>query len=90
MRSCKEVSELVSQSMDGKLPFWQWAGVWMHLKMCRFCSGFRRQLLLLRDAARRNADEIAGGIAAGTSRPGATLSTDARQRIRRRLDSGEA
>ena len=83
MLSCKEVSELVSQSMDRKLPFWQRSGVWLHLRMCRLCWGFRRELLLLRKAARRNADETVSS----TGRPGTTLSNDARERIRRQLDS---
>ena len=79
MRSCKEVSELVSQSLDRKLPFWTRMGVWMHLGMCRLCWGFRRQLLMLREAARRNAEKIAG-------EEGPTLSQAAHQRIRRALE----
>ena len=82
MLRCKEVAKLVSQSMDQKLPFWQRMGVWMHLKMCRFCSGFRRQLLLLREAARRNAQEIAGD----ENPSAAMLSGEARERISRVLE----
>jgi len=81
MLSCKEVSELVSQSMDRKLPFWQRVGVRVHLMMCRFCAGFRKQLYLFREAARRNAEQTAQ--ATDPSAP--TLSSESRERMRRTL-----
>ncbi len=52
MLSCKEISHLVSESLDRKLPFHQRLQVRLHLLMCQFCSRFRKQLLFLRDAAR--------------------------------------
>ncbi len=85
MLNCKQVSELVSRSMDRKLPLWRRLGVWMHLGMCRFCLGFRRQLFVLQEAARRNAERIA----AGTDPSGPVLSSEARQRIQRLLESGK-
>jgi hypothetical protein len=81
MLSCKEVSRLVSDSLDRELSIWQRMQVRMHLMMCRFCSRFRRQTLFLRDAARRY-------LAAGeeeTPRGAAALSLDARERIKRSL-----
>jgi hypothetical protein len=51
MPSCKEVSRLVSESMDRDLPFRQRLSMRLHLLMCSLCSRFRRQILFLRDAA---------------------------------------
>ncbi len=83
MLNCKQVSRLVSESLDRNLPFWKWVGVWIHLSMCRFCSGFRKDLLQLRNAARQHSDDIK----IGTSGPEATLSKEARKRIQRALES---
>ncbi len=77
MRNCKEVSRLVSQSLDRKFPFWQRVSVWIHLSMCKLCHGFRNNLLNLRSAARRHADDIK----MDTSEPNAALSEEARERI---------
>jgi len=52
MPSCKDVSRLVSESMDRDLPFRQRFSMRLHLLMCSLCSRFRRQILFLRDAAR--------------------------------------
>ena len=81
MLSCKDVTKLVSESMDRPLPFGKRAGVWLHLRICRFCERYRRQLLLLRDSARFLASSVEGP---GEPSP-ATLSAPARDRIRRLL-----
>jgi len=52
MLSCKEVSRLVSESLDRELPFRQRFSMRLHLLMCSLCSRFRCQMLFLRDAAR--------------------------------------
>lgn len=51
MPSCKEVSRLVSESMDRELTFRQRFSMRLHLMMCSLCSRFRRQLAFLREAA---------------------------------------
>jgi hypothetical protein len=77
MLSCKEVTRLVSESMDRTLPFGKRVGVHLHLRICRFCERYRRQFLLLREAA--------GRLTARADRPEGpsmeTLSADARKRI---------
>lgn len=83
MLSCKEVSRLVSESLDRKLPFWKRVSVWIHLNLCRLCRGFRKDLLKLRDTARQQAHEIE----AGTSDPQAGLSKESRERIQHALES---
>jgi len=84
MLSCKEVSHLVSESLDRKLPMWQRIQVRLHLLMCRFCSRFRKQVLFLKDAARSYL------LAVEETEPstGTTLSPEARERMKRLLRSG--
>ncbi len=76
MPSCKEVSRLVSESMETKLPLRKRIGVWMHLSMCRLCKGFARQLRVIQAAAKQH-----GESEDDTSLADATLSDDARERI---------
>lgn len=52
MFSCSEVSQKVSQAMDGRLPFRHRMAIRIHLMMCRYCARFRRQLLLIRKMCR--------------------------------------
>lgn len=75
MLSCREVSRLVSQSLDHKLSFRQRQQLRLHLLFCKLCSGFRRDLLAIRKAARREAGD-----------PDVTLSPEARQRIEKLLE----
>ncbi|MBW2602619.1 MAG: zf-HC2 domain-containing protein [Deltaproteobacteria bacterium] len=57
MLSCKEVSLLVSQSLDRKLLFRQRVAVRMHLMTRKFCSRYKEQLLILKEAATRYSGE---------------------------------
>ncbi len=86
MLNCKEVSRLVSESLDRKLPFWQRMGLWIHLSMCKLCRGFRKDLLILRSAARQHADDIR----MNAIEPNAVLSEEARERIQRALESEDS
>jgi len=45
---CEEVSKLVSQSLDRKLPLHQRIGIRLHLMMCKLCTQNFQQLLDLR------------------------------------------
>lgn len=82
MLSCKEVSHLVSESLDRKLSFWQRIQVRLHLLMCGLCSRFRKQTLFLRDAARHYLMAVEADTE-DTASPG--LSPEARDRIKRSL-----
>lgn len=84
MLSCKEVSHLVSDSLDRKLSLWQRIQVRLHLLMCRFCSRFRKQTLFLRDAGRHYPMVVAETETATST----GLSPEARDRIKRSLHSG--
>ena len=83
MLSCKEVSRLVSESLDHKLPFWKRVSVWIHLRLCRLCQGFRKDLLKIRDSARQHPNDIK----MDASEPNSALSEEARERIQRALES---
>jgi hypothetical protein len=52
MFNCKKVTQLVSESFDRKLSFYQRLGMRIHLMMCKFCSRYQEQLLFLRKTAR--------------------------------------
>jgi hypothetical protein len=81
MLSCKDVTRLLSESMDHSLPLGKRIGVRLHLVICRFCAKYERQLLLIRETARRlvAVEEMGGGSA------GERLSEEARERIRKSL-----
>lgn len=81
MLSCKDVTQLVSESLDGKLSLRRRLTVRLHLLMCKFCSRFRRQMLFLSRVARdeRLAEETE------PHRPGEGLSPDARSRLKQLL-----
>ena len=53
MLNCKQASELMSQSMDSKLPFSQKMALKFHLIICHGCSNFLKQIYFLRKAARQ-------------------------------------
>ncbi len=78
MLRCREVSKLVSESMERELPFGTRVQVWMHLMLCRFCAGFARQVRLLRRVVRQSPERLAGS----STTPEATLSQEARERIK--------
>lgn len=53
MFNCREISRLVSLSMDHGLAVHKRVGLWLHLAMCRYCARNRRQLLFLRKLMRQ-------------------------------------
>ena len=83
MMSCKEVSRLLSESMERKLSFWQRMGLWLHLSMCKLCHGFAKNLRRLREAAMHYAQDIERD----TADSDVALSNEARERIKRSLNS---
>jgi len=83
MLSCKEISKLVSQSIDQKLTWRERMNIWMHLKMCRLCSAFRRDVLRLRRGSREQAILIEDDA----SMPEVKLSAGATKRIKQAIQS---
>ena len=85
MLRCREISKLVSESMEQDLPLRRRLEVRMHLMMCRMCWGFARQIRLLRRGARENPERLGPD----ESSPEANLSEKARQRIKATLAERE-
>jgi len=83
MLSCKDVTRLISESMDHSLPLGKRIGVRFHLLICRFCERYERQLLLIRETVKQ--------LVAGEETPEGPilepLSEGARERIRQSLRS---
>jgi len=83
MLNCEDVSKLVSESLDLKLPFWTRVRLWMHLCMCRLCRGFRRDLLHIH----REVTQHAQDVEYDTGSTHVTLSDASRERMKRLLES---
>ncbi|MDA3787178.1 MAG: hypothetical protein PF503_01560 [Desulfobacula sp.] len=47
---CKDVSDLISRSMDEKLSLKIRMGIKFHLMMCHLCLNYKNQLILIRKA----------------------------------------
>jgi hypothetical protein len=80
MLSCREVTQLVSESLDRELPLRQRISTKLHLMMCKLCSRYKKQLAGLREAVRLHAmreEEM-------DIYP-ASLSSEARERIKQAL-----
>jgi hypothetical protein len=56
MFCCKDVSKKFSESLDRKLPLHHRMFIRFHQLMCKYCSRFRRQLLMLRELS--GSDEV--------------------------------
>lgn len=81
MLKCKEVTKLISESMDTKLPLRKEIGLRIHLMMCKFCSLYKKQLLQIKKIsedfiAKLNDDEIFSSI---------SLSSEAKERIKKEI-----
>ena len=81
MVSCKRAGELVSRSFETKLSMRQRLALAVHLCGCRWCRRFQRQLRQVEQACRVWARSDRTTEAA----PGAALTREARERIRRAL-----
>lgn len=77
MRSCREITELVSIRLEGENMTWyQKIEVTLHLMMCKRCHRYAQQLRFLQ-AAFKSATEKASHL---------FLSEEARERIKRQLN----
>ena len=81
MFSCKQVTQIVSESLDKKLPFWTRVQLRMHLAMCGLCSRFRKTMIRVDREVNQRAEEIERNVGDDESK----LSADARDRIQRAM-----
>jgi Putative zinc-finger len=54
--TCREVTRLVSQGMDRKLPFGRRVGLRVHFAICTGCTNFGKQMQFLRESLNKLAD----------------------------------
>lgn len=81
MLSCKDVTILLSGSMDASLPIGKRIGVRVHLIICKWCARYKRQLVLIRETVRR----LASAVEKPGELPGESLSEEAKERIRKSI-----
>jgi len=77
--TCQQAVRLQSEALDRPLPRLQRLGLRIHLVLCSWCARYGKQIQFLRAAAQRREHE--------DSAPGSTLSAEARERIKRALES---
>ena len=76
---CRQTVETISQSMERPLTFSERIKTKLHLWICVWCQWYLEHLQLIRDTSRAQAEQ------APETMTDATLSNDAKERIRRRL-----
>jgi hypothetical protein len=85
MLSCKAICQIVSESLDAKLPLHKRISVRIHLLMCKACQRMAHQMELLREAASRHESDWRTTQHSGQE----TLSKEASTRILSRLRQAE-
>lgn len=76
---CQQTVETISQSMERRLTLTESVKLKLHLWICVWCQWYMEHLLLIRNASRAQASKAPDVMTK------ATLSNEARERIRRRL-----
>jgi len=56
--TCREISKVVSDSLDRELPFRVRMELRLHLMMCGLCRNYHKQSLLIRKSLRFGGDEL--------------------------------
>ncbi|MFT5432302.1 MAG: putative anti-sigma-YlaC factor YlaD [Myxococcota bacterium] len=44
MLTCRELTDVVTAYLEGRLPAWTRMGIWMHIQMCSHCRRYFRQI----------------------------------------------
>lgn len=58
MRSCREITALMSKSLDKKLGLSERLAIGLHVVMCSGCRNFESQSQFIRKAAHRYAEQL--------------------------------
>jgi hypothetical protein len=78
--SCKEASRLQSEALDHPLSLSKRLGLKFHLLLCKWCRRYGKQIEFLHTAAKQLPEQ-------DSKSQSPTLSPEARDRIRRRIQS---
>ncbi len=81
--TCQEMSGLLSDMMDHRLPWHIRLRIRVHLWMCELCNGYQHQLTLLRSLVRHK--RVVPSEQESALQP--ELSVEAKERMRRALES---
>ena len=76
---CKEAVRLQSKALDRPLTGLQRIGLRIHLALCVWCTRYGKQIKFLRAAAKQGNRDLTANQ---------SLSAEARERIKRRLQTG--
>jgi predicted anti-sigma-YlaC factor YlaD len=82
MLSCKQASEVISQSLDRKLTTVERFNLKLHLLICKYCRYFSQQLKTLRVAVKAN-------LVALENDNTIEMSTEAKKRIAALVESNQ-
>ena len=80
--TCHAAAEISSRRLDERLPWSDRLALWGHVLVCHSCRHFLRQLSFMRRSLRTMAESLEATAATSEE---ASLSTEARERIARRL-----
>ena len=80
MLNCRQVTRLVSKSMDDRLPWHQRLAIRFHLLYCVWCRRYAAQIQFLRKATKALAVE-------STEASTPKLSVEAKEQMRKRLET---
>lgn len=80
MLNCKDMTKLISDSMDAKITLRQRMELWGHILMCGLCRRFHSNALVIRKRV-RECDTPPTDKVAGAEPEEASLSAEARKRI---------
>lgn len=77
--NCRDISRLVSDSMDRNLSLKHRLGIRFHIMMCRYCARYAKQLVRMRQEIRKHTSV--------KKTPRRTLSDEQKRRIQQKLNS---
>ena len=83
MFSCEKAIRLASENMDCRLPWWKRTTLQLHVKMCRHCRTYLRQLQYIRDLF----SHIVDADIDWRDSPEFSLPADVKARIKQRIQS---
>lgn len=78
--TCRDAGRLQSEAIDTKLRFSKRVGLRLHLLICKWCRRYGKQIHFLHQAANEHPDSLTEAVPQD-------LSAEARERIKRRLQS---
>lgn len=84
--TCKDVAPLMSESMERRLTVRERVALRLHLWVCVWCEWYLQHLRLMRETLRRKRT-AQPDVEELTSSAAASLSTEARERLKRALAS---